>query len=374
VTAVQDARPAALPPTDRPLVIHLGPDSRGGGGMAAVMRSMFASSLARRYRLVAISTHRPTSAVDRVGVFAVALAKLTRLVVRTPPPRLVHVHATVRGSLHRKAIVVALARRAGAPVLLHFHAGPGDLETFNAGLGPARRRLFAHTMRTADAVVSVSAASARVLEQRFGAPRVTVLDNPLPGPIPPPRVTGAASPGAEPEILYLGGFANAVKGGHVLLDAMPRLRALCPTARLTLAGPGEPPRSLPDGASWVGWLDGPSKVSALERAAVVVLPSTSEGLPMALLEAMAHGAPIVATRVGAIPDVLRDEGDGVLVDAGDPVALGDALGALAGDLERQARLGAAARERAAAFAPDRIADRLATIYDALLARDSSKRA
>jgi len=348
-----------------PTVVHVGPDAEGGGGMAAVTRSLLASPLADRYRLIALTSHREGSALARAAVFAGALRRLLALARTTRGPLLLHVHATVRGSLHRKALVVACGRRARLPVLLHLHAGAGDLERFHGRLDPLRRRWFAHTLRSADAVVSVSRASARVLEARFGAPSVTVVDNPLPGPLPA-LAPAPADDGAEPQLLYLGGFANPVKGGAELLAALPGARARCPQARLLLAGPGQPPATLGDGAEWIGWLDEAAKRAALQRAAVFVLPSTSEGLPMALLEAMANAKAVVATRVGAVPDVIADGRDGLLVPPGDPAALGAALGALAADPARCAALGAAARRRAADFAPERVADRFDALYRDLL--------
>ncbi len=83
---------------------------------------------------------------------------------------------------------------------------------------------------------------------------------------------------------------------------------------------------------------------------------------MALLEAMAAGAPIVATRVGGVPDVAVDGREALLVGPGDPAALADAIATLLDDPERARRLGDAARDRAAGLSPDVIARRLACVY------------
>ena len=335
--------------------------------MAAALRGLLASPLAERYELRVVVTHRSGSAARRGVVFARALVALGRFLLTTEGASIVHVHATVRGSLHRKALVVAIARAAGATVVLHVHAGAGDLATFHEQLGPVRRRVFRRAVQRADRVLAVSRASARELEARFGAPSVTVIDNPLPGPLPADVIS---APGGA-EVLYLGGFANPVKGGDLLLAALPTLHARCPQARVTLAGPGSPPEGAnARGVRWAGWLDEAAKARAFAATAVVVVPSTSEGLPIVLLEAMAHGKAIVATRVGAIPDVLRDGRDGMLVAPSAPVELGAAVGALASDPERQRRLGAAARTRAADFTPERVADQIDVLYQELLARSA----
>ncbi len=352
---------ASMIPGQRIAVAHIGPDARGRGGMAAVTRALTDTALAEEFRLQPITTHRPGGRAARALTFARALARFV-VWARRPGRRLAHVHATVRGSLYRKVLVVVVAKVLGVPVLLHVHAGAAELIVSHRRFGPVRRRAVRAVLRSADRVIAVSAASARVLERSFGARPVEVLENPAPRP-------GAPRNGsAPPEVLYLGGFANPVKGGEVLLKALPALRARAPQVRITLAGPGEPsPASFSPVAddslvAWAGWLDEDAKWAALARAAVVVLPSTSEGLPMALLEAMAAGAPIVATRVGGVPDVAVDGREALLVGPGDPAALADAIATLLDDPERARRLGDAARDRAAGLSPDVIARRLACVY------------
>ena len=93
-----------------------------------------------------------------------------------------------------------------------------------------------------------------------------------------------------------------------------------------------------------------------------VLASAWEGLPVALMEASALGLPIVATRVGGIPDAFHDGVDAILVPPHSPEALADAIGALAADPERRRELGRAARCRAADFGVGRAVVRLEAVY------------
>src|SRR6202012_1536160 len=132
-------------------------------------------------------------------------------------------------------------------------------------------------------------------------------------------------------------------------DALPALLDAAPSLRVELAGPGEPPPALADldgeRVRWRGWLDAEAKSEALAATGIVVIPSRSEGLPVVLLEAMAYGRAVVATDVGGIPDLLRDDVDGVLVGAGDRNALVSAIARLADDPARVARYGQSARIR-----------------------------
>ena len=345
-------------------VAHLGPDPGGRGGMPAVLRALLASSLARSHRLEMITTYSTPSPLRRVAVFLRALLALALFCVGSGP-RIVHLHTTVRGSLHRKAVCVALAKALRRPVILHVHSGVLDIEVFHSRLGPLRRALFARAFAAADRVLSVSGAGAAEVERRFGRPGIEVVPNAAPLVDLPADADGAVG---GVEALYLGGFANPVKGGSVLLEALPAmLAAPGPAPRVMMAGPGEPPPGAAgllsgDGVRWDGWLDGDAKARALAGAQIFLLPSTSEGLPVALLEAMAHGRAIVASRAGGIPEVMTDGVDGVLVPPGDPLRLAEAVRALVADPDRRAALGIAARARAERLNEDEVSGRLDALY------------
>jgi len=347
---------------ERPPVLHVGPDVRGG--MRAVMRGLFSSPLAERYRLETLATHTGTGAAERLAVYCGALWRLCWWSLRRRG-RIVHVHATVRGSMLRKSFVVLFAKGLRRRVVLHMHSGPGDLVAEHAKLGPLRVALFRLMFRRADVVLAVSAASAGALEDLYGLTGVVVVPNPAPA-APEAPLDGERPPVA----LYLGGFANPVKGGEQMLAALalPELADL----DAVLAGPGELPE---DGRAllaarprieWRGWLEDAEREAALREAAIFVLPSTSEGLPMALLEAMAWGRAIVATAVGGVPEVLSDDEDGLVVPPADPPALAAALARLAADAGLRARLAAAARERAHRLNAEEVTDRLEAIYRRLL--------
>ncbi len=335
--------------------------------MAAVMRELLASPLAGRYAMVAIPTFRPAGKWGRLRVAAAGLVALVAFCLR-PGPRLVHIHAAVRGSFYRKGVYVLVARGLHCPVIFHLHAGVGDIDAWAGRLGPLRRRAFARGLRIPDRVLSVSLAGAARLGERFGRTDVEVVPNPAPHLEPEPEPAGGA-----PGVLYLGGFQNPVKGGSDLVAALPALARTVPDVEVVLAGPGAPSPAEARvigaaGARWAGWLGPAAKARALGEAGVVVFPSVSEGLPVALLEAMAHGRAIVATRVGGMPDVLTDGEDARLIAPSDPAALAAALARLSADGPERTRLGAAARARALRLTAAEVTGRLAVIYQEVLNR------
>jgi glycosyltransferase involved in cell wall biosynthesis len=351
-------------PAERPRVLHVGPDAPGG--MSASMRALLTSPLAQRYRLEFIATHRGLGAIERLAVYLTALLRLTWWSIRGRG-RIVHLHSTKRASMFRKGVCVLLAKAMRRRVVLHVHAGPGDIDAFRAKIGGASVAFLRLSYRAADVVLAVSAASAAALERAFDARGIVVLPNPAPaGPSELPR----RDEGVDPLAAYLGGFENPVKGGDVLLEALARPEAA--GLRVALAGPGELPepgrRLVEDRPTleWRSWLGEAERDELLREASIFVLSSTSEGLPMALLEAMAYGLAIVATAVGGVPDVVEDEREALVVAPGDAVALADALVRLAGDPDLRERLGDGARERAAGFSAEKVADRIDAMYRSLL--------
>jgi len=160
--------------------------------------------------------------------------------------------------------------------------------------------------------------------------------------------------GISPDAFLVGNVGRLAlqKGQRHLIAAMPLLLERVPRARAIIAGGGDLEDYLRDLASEMGVADqvhvlGPRKdVPALMHAIdLFVVPSVSEGFGLVLLEAMAAGRPIVASRVATIPEVVADGETGLLVPAGDPLALASALAELAEQPSTAARMGEAGRER-----------------------------
>jgi len=349
---------------ERPRVLQMGPDPAIGGGMAAALRGLLASPLAQRYRLEVVPTYRGAQALGRLGIYCLGLARLALWSLRGRG-RIVHIHATVRGSAYRKAVCVLVAKVLCRRVVLQVHSGAGDIAAFRSGLGRPSLALLRASFAAADAVLAVSAASAAALREAGVGADVEVVPNAAPVVAPFER---SERPDGEVRIAYLGGFANRAKGSDVLIEALAEAMHAAPRARVTLAGPGEPPAAAlallaaEPRLEWAGWLDAEAKDELLREAEIFVMPSRSEGLPMALLEAMAYGMAVIATAVGGIPELVEDDGDGVLVPAEDPAALVSALGRLLADPALRRRLGQAARQRVARLDAVEVAGRLEAIY------------
>ena len=168
--------------------------------------------------------------------------------------------------------------------------------------------------------------------------------------------------------LYVGRL-EPEKGLDLLLEAWAQVRQLLPRALLLIVGDGGLRSSLERRAGpsvrFVGLADDP--LPYYQAADCFVLSSRSEGLPNALLEALAAGLPVVATAVGGIVDVVGPDAGGLLVAPGDPGALAAALGEALSRVDRE-RMGQAGRARVLAdYSLERTADRLLDLYRQLAA-------
>ncbi|SRR5581483_11799193 len=173
---------------------------------------------------------------------------------------------------------------------------------------------------------------------------------------------GADHPALPNVVLFLGRLERG-KGIFDLLDTISALRGPIPDVRLVCAGDGDlesiaryaKELGIGDVVAFPSWVGPVEKQLLIGRAAVFVLPSYAEGLPMSLLETMAAGLPVVATAVGGIPDVVTDGVNGFLFSSGDTGMLERLLRRLMQDRRLGQRIARAARETVEHhFAADRV--------------------
>jgi glycosyltransferase involved in cell wall biosynthesis len=185
------------------------------------------------------------------------------------------------------------------------------------------------------------------------------------------------------EIACVGRLAP-VKGQHILIEAIARLVRQGRHVRLRLVGDG-PERAglearaaalhVEDHVVFEGWLNQDQIRAVYERADVFALASFAEGIPVVLMEAMAMGIPCVATSVTGVPELIRNEVDGLLVTPSDPSALAEAIGRLMDDPALRRRLQEAGRKRVTEeFDLERNCRQLEKLFRTRLAVSNSRRA
>jgi glycosyltransferase involved in cell wall biosynthesis len=286
------------------------------------------------------------------------LARFGGILVRRHP-RVVHVTTPGRLAPIRDVVMIALAKAFRARAIYHIRFGrvPEIAEA-----GTREWRVMRAAIALADVVIPIDSGTERALREHVPAARVARVPNCMDFSALPPSVSGEGS-----RVVMFLGWLTPAKGLSELLEAWSRLKP--PGWRLVVAGPGpeEYRRELLEryghpAVEVVGELDHEHAMRALAAASVFVLPSHTEGFPNAVLEAMALGKAIVASEVGAIPEMLADR-CGVLVPPRDVDQLAAALDRVIRDAELRSEMGQRARYRARAeYAIGPVFDRYLAIW------------
>jgi glycosyltransferase involved in cell wall biosynthesis len=365
-------------------VLHVAESAGLAGGEAYLVR--LATALDRRrfaLTVVVPETGALTERLAALGVPTFVVPLHTRLlnprtlwmlaqVFRRERPMIVQSHGA-RTNVYTKIA----ARLVGVPVVLAtVHNSLFDYE-----VGALRRWLYVTaerlTGRLAHRVVAVSHAVGRDLVSRYRLPteQVVVIQNGIdPAGFVPGRPPAAARAelGLSPETRLIGlvGRLARQKGPDLLVAALPTIVAAWPRLRCLFVGEGDLGSELRRQAAALGvasqcvFLGARRDVADLMALLdVVVLPSRSEGLPFALLEAMVLAKPVVATRVGGNPEVVEDGRTGLLVPPEDPAALAQAVLFLLDRPAEAVAMGRRGRERVVLdFSPARSAGALQELY------------
>jgi glycosyltransferase involved in cell wall biosynthesis len=322
------------------------------GGISSYVRMLADTELWARWQTEHVATHRNGSTVDKIGAFLQGIGHFGWALLRRRPD-VVHLHMGAYGSFVRKAALVWLAAAARVPVLVHVHGS--DFDLMHDRLPRPLQRIIRATLHRAAVVVALGDRWADRLLIIAPNAHVVTVPNAVRMPPAPALAAQPRPPGRPVHVVFLGEIGER-KGAFTLLETWAKLAAepdLLAGARLTMAGDREAARarrlieelSISDSAQVRSWLAPADVAQLLAEADVFVLPSLSEGQPIALLEAMANGLCVVASDVGGIPEMVEPGRSGLLVPAGDPDALGAALRRVLSDVDLRAALGAAARER-----------------------------
>ena len=340
----------------------LGPDLGVQGGISSV------ESLIIRHRIDGVrvrhlATFGTESKLRRVGWYVEALPRALR--IWSSATDVVHVHFSSQGSTARKLPLVMLALIAGKPVILHAHSGRFD--RFFRGLPKWARRGIAAVFRRATAMVVLSESWRDFYVSAFGLKdgQCRILPNPV--ELPPAFPDRSAR--SHVTFLSLGRMWEQ-KGTFDTLTAVAGLKPHALPLKLILAGDGAVQEvrrraqalGIGDQVEVLGWVGPTERARLLARADVFILPSYQEGLPMALLEAMAAGLPAIVTPVGGIPEVVRHEQEGLLVEPGDVPAIARAIRRLCEQPADRLAMGRAARRRVEPMAIGPYMQQLSELY------------
>jgi glycosyltransferase involved in cell wall biosynthesis len=295
-----------------------------GGGMYKVadylIQSQAADTPAHAAQLRPLDTRGGGSALSSLWVLATAVGKLVRGRLSGKLAG-VHVNMAERLSLWRKSTIVVACRALGIPVVLHLHAA--QLHHYYRALPAPLRPLVRWVFSLPASVVVLGVAARRFVTLELQVPerRVEIVINGVPEPA---ALRAPRAPDHVPRVLFLGNLSER-KGVSDLLAALAQPHFDAGPLEVVLAGGGDIAGyqakarnlGLEDTVRFAGWCDQQQVAELMARTDVLVLPSYDEGLPLVILEALAHGVAVVCTPVGEIPAVLTDGVTACFVTPGD---------------------------------------------------------
>ena len=372
------------------------------GGPAIHVASLAAGLETRGYHttLVAGSLARGEDSMaflaERLGVSVVSVAELQREVsvlhdarsvvrvaelIRSERPHILHTHTAKAGAIARAAAL--LAGDARPPVVLHTFHGHVLKGYFGTGRTALFRQVERTLARASDVLVAVSPEVRDELVELGVAPYAKFVVIRLGIPLEE-RLGG---PGADADYRHLYGIPagafvvgwvgrmTEVKATGAVLEIVRAARIRGVDAVLCMVGDGPDRGGLERLAHELGiakqcyFVGYQSDVAGYYRLFdAFLLPSVNEGTPVSAIESLASGTPVVANRVGGVPDVVRDGVDGFLVEPGDAEAAAERLARLAADPGLRARLGDSGRARVLArYSVSRLVDDVDRLYRSLLA-------
>ncbi|HTI84961.1 MAG TPA: glycosyltransferase family 4 protein [Acetobacteraceae bacterium] len=291
---------------------------------------------------------------------------------------LLHVHMSAYGSVVRKGVLILIGRLLGIPVIVHMHGS--NFHKFYTGLPSSCQKLLKFILNLAQYVIVLGDnwRDSLINVVHIAPQKIVVIFNGVPLPTRP-KMPGT-SRGDGIRMVFLGHIGER-KGVPELIEALHSPRLLSKNLTATIAGDGDVEGcratirkiGLEARVSVPGWVDRDAASDLLREADIFVLPSHFEAMPIAILEALAHGVAVIATPVGAIPEFLTDGVTALLVPPGAPDKLVEAIVRLSDDVEERERLAAAGHhlflER---FDISVAADRILALYASAMQSEASQ--
>lgn len=345
----------------------VGPDARTRGGMASVEHLILELSSERDDLVIThVATYREGPVLIRCAAFLKGFLLTLGYLLRRDAD-VVHIHFASRGSTWRKLIVALSARILNYPVVLHAHGA--EYREFYTALPRVLQRLVTRLLRAATLLVVLSESWRRYYSQEVGMPesRIRVLPNPvkIPPMVPDRRER------LHVTIVFLG-VVSKRKGIYDLIRAVSQLSEESKASiRLVIAGDGELGHAkalattlgVNDLIEFSGWISPEERDRLLKEADIFVLPSYAEGLPMAVLEAMAWGLPTITTPVGGNPEIIEHEENGLFVEPGNVDQLRATIKYLISSPDKRRHLGENARRMVAPLHASLYLEKLVKAYE-----------
>ncbi len=319
------------------------PDRLVKGGIASVVNGYREHDFSGKCEVSYIESYRNGSKWEKLAKALKGYLLFFREMILNKPD-IVHIHSSFGPSFYRKMPFIYMACFRGVPVINHIHGA--EFETFYLKASDRKKRRIRKVYGKCTMLIALSEEWKRNLESVVSPEKITVIENYC-------KIPDLSGTEKKKQILFLGEIGKR-KGCYDIPEIYGRVLEKGERLPLIMAGDGGlaevkklfEDRDLLESVSFPGWVRGADKDKCLKESGIFLFPSYYEGMPMAVLEAMAYGMAIVTTRVGGIPHLLEDGGSGYLCEPGDIEGLSKRLLELSKDGDKRRKMGERARQKA----------------------------
>lgn len=343
-------------------ILTIGPqhlNHRGGVGAVIDIYSKYFDEF--KY----IKSQKPGSKLIKSVTFIQCLIFLCWKLLFDVHIKIIHIHGASRGSFYRKYMIFLLAKYLfRKKVFYHIHGA--EYHLFYTKSNTFVKKRIAKLINSADGIICLSTKWKEFFESNFKPKKIFIVSNIIDYPVH----DASKRIGNKLTFLFLGQIGERKGIFDILSVLIKNKRKYEGKLRLVIGGNGQVDKlneiistnGLQKIVSFVGWISKADKAKWLQKSHVYILPSYNEGLPISILEAMSYGHPIIATSVGGIPEIVKPEKNGILIEPGSLAQIENAIDFFLQNPKKIKSYGGVSRELVKKHLPKSVISELVNIY------------
>jgi len=303
------------------MILVVAPGRRTRGGITSVVRAYSSTAIWNQLNCVWIETY-----IDRNNIYKIFffLKGFIHYLFLLPFASIIHIHLSEQISAIRKTFFFIPALLLNKKIVLHSHSFSPEIQYLGK-----YRRVYKFLFSKCDAIIVLSSSCEKTMIDllQIDKKKINILYNPCPVIYPNSKIKEGSK-----YILFMGTLIKR-KGYHDLINAFQKVSINYPEWKLILAGNGEIEEAnklaenlnITDKVICLDWITDSEKDKVFRNASIFCLPSYAEGVPMALMDALAYDLPVVTTPVGGIPDIFSHMKNAILIEPGNVNEISEAL-------------------------------------------------
>jgi len=303
------------------------PDSQVQGGIAAVVNGYKGSELEKKYKIIYVESYKDGTKLAKFMKGIVGYLTFLKVLIVNRPD-IVHVHSSFGSSFYRKMVFIYMASWAKKPIINHIHGA--DFDQFYSNASARKRLRIKKVYNLCSKFIVLSEEWKLKISQIVNSSKIEVVENF--SVLCEEALLQRVNRSSNKIVLFLGEIGKR-KGCYDIPEVIKQVTREIPDVKFVFGGTGDVQGikkilldlDIERNTSFVGWVRGKEKEKLLKQADIFFLPSYHEGMPMAILDAMGYGLPVISTNVGGIPKLVHAGENGFIFEPGDIKSYSEAI-------------------------------------------------